>query len=68
MKSKKIIVFSVLVILGILFGTLGAILAAELYVIFKQEEKMSVDEQENEYACKCHCCHCKEEENKDEEI
>ena len=50
------------------FGTLGAILAAELYVIFKQEEKMSVDEQENECACKCNCCHChKEEENKEEE-
>ena len=52
----------------ITFGALCAVLAAEMYVIFKYEEKMSVDEQEDECACKCHCCHChdKEEENKED--
>ena len=52
----------------LVFGTLGAVLAAELYFMFKHGEKMGIDEQENECACKCHCCHChKEEENKEEE-
>ncbi len=48
----------------LVFGALGATLAAELYFMFKHEEKMSVDEQENECACKynCGCCHNEEDE------
>lgn len=50
----------------LVFGTLFAVLAAEMYYIFKKEEEIGIDEQENECACKCHCCHCYEE-NKEEE-
>ena len=50
----------------LVFGTLGAVLVAEMYYLYKQEEKIEMDEQENECACKYHCCHC-HEENKEEE-
>ncbi len=46
----------------IVFGTLGAVLAAELYVMFKKGEKISIDEQENECACKCNCKNCHKDE------
>lgn len=50
----------------LVFGTLFAVFAAEMYVLFNQEEKIGIDEQEDECACKCHCCHC-HKENKEEE-
>lgn len=46
----------------IVVGTLGAVLAAELYVMFKKEGKISIDEQENECACKCNCKNCHKDE------
>jgi hypothetical protein len=46
----------------LVFGTLGAVLVAEMYYIFKKEEEIGIDEQENECACKCHC----HEENEEE--
>ena len=50
----------------LVFGALGAALAAELYVIYKKEEKISVDEQENECACKYNCCGCCKEKEEEE--
>lgn len=50
----------------LVFGTLCAILGAELYCMYQKEEKIEIDEQENECACKYHCCHC-HKENKEEE-
>ena len=47
----------------IVAGALGAIFAAELYYMFKREEKMSIDEQENECACKCNCKNCHKDEH-----
>lgn len=50
----------------LVFGTLSAVLVAEMYYLYKKEEKISIDEQENECACKYHCCHCNKEENNEE--
>ena len=51
----------------LVFGTLSAVLVAELYYLYKLEEKdIGIDEQEDECACKCHCCHCHKEENEEE--
>ncbi len=40
----------------LVFGTLGAVLAAELYFMFKKEE-----EQQQEEECKCNCGCCNQE-------
>ena len=50
----------------LVFGTLGAVLVAEMYYLYKKEEDIEIDEQENECACKCHCRHCNKEENDEE--
>ena len=50
----------------LVFGTLSAVLVAEMYYLYKKEEKIGIDEQENECACKYHCCHCNKEENNEE--
>ena len=47
----------------LVFGTLSAVLAAEMYVLLNHEEKTSIDEQENECACKYN----KEEEKEENE-
>lgn len=44
----------------LVFGTLGAVLIAEMFYLYKQE--VEIDEQEEECACKCKHCHCHEEE------
>ena len=49
----------------LVFGTLSAVLAAEMYYLYKKEE-IGIDEQEDECACKYHCCHCHKEENDEE--
>ena len=43
----------------LVFGTLGAVLAAELYFMFKHEE-----EKQQEEDCKCNCGCCGEKEAK----
>ena len=46
----------------LVFGTLGATLAAELYVMYKNESK-------KEQKCKCSCgCCCKEKEEEIEVV
>ena len=41
------------------FGTLTAVLLAELYVISKKEEEL---EKKEEHKCNCGCCHKEDEE------
>ena len=45
----------------LVFGTLTAVLVAELYVMIKREEKLAKKE---EHKCNCGCCH--HEEDKEE--
>ena len=43
----------------LVFGTLTAVLVAELYVLGKREEELAKKE---EHKCNCGCCHHEEDE------
>ena len=45
----------------LVFGTLTAVLVAELYILVKREEEL---EKKEEHKCNCGCCH--HEEDKEE--
>ena len=46
----------------LVFGTLTAVLVAELYVLGKREEELAKEE---EYKCNCGCCHHEEDNEAD---
>ena len=48
----------------LVFGTLTAVLVAELYVMFKKEEELAKKE-EHEHECNCGCCHHEEDNEVD---
>lgn len=43
----------------LVFGTLTAVLVAELYVMMKKEE--ALEKEEHKHECNCGCCHHEED-------
>ena len=46
----------------LVFGTLTAVLVAELYILCKRDEEELAKKEEHKCECNCGCCHHEEDE------